>query len=50
MTKALALQILQIEHIDEASKDNCLFKWLRMDKVLLANTMFLVSSKVAYID
>ncbi len=50
MPKVSPLHILQIEHIDKVSKDNCLFRWLQMDKAFLAYAMLFVLSKVADID
>ncbi len=49
MQKDLTLHVLQIEHTDKVSKDNCSQRWFQMDNVLFANAMLLVLPKVVLI-
>ncbi len=46
MQKDLPLHVLQMEHIDKVSKDNCSQRWFQMDYVLSASAMLLVLAKV----
>ncbi len=49
MQKDLPLHVLQIEHMDKVSRDNCSQGWFQMDNVLFANTMLLDLPKVVLI-